>query len=728
MPRLIACLFAIFLILTSLPATAAESPQPAANGGVRTEDLQKLVKTLENDGDRARLVGDLKALIAAQKRTGAAEDTGILGDISDRLQTMGEDAIDAISLLETVPDAIAAVAVQLTDPDVRERWGRVIVTLASILLAAGLADAALSRLLRRSRRALEPTGAVNPWVRAPLTIAHAALDLIPVAACAASGYGVLMAFQVIGNARVAAVLVITAYASVRAIMVLARMLASPDAPTLRLLPVEDESAEYLVIWTRRLAGVGVFGYYALEAARLLGLPKTGHAAAMKGLGLAIAVMLAIFVLQNRQAVGIWLRSHGQNWGRRMQRLRNRFADVWHVLAILYIVAGYGVWASKIKGGFDFMLRASVATVIILVIASLISGALRRGINRGFAISQDVRDRFPRLEERANRYLPILHVVLRACVAIATLLTLMQAWGLDGLGLLTSDVGRRVVSSAVSIVAVLVGALIIWELVSGAIERYLQATNGDGEKLERSARARTLLPLLRNALLILLSIMVALIVLSELGVNIAPLLAGAGVVGIAIGFGSQKLVQDVITGAFILFEDTIAVGDVVNLGSHGGVVEAMSIRAIRLRDTAGAVHTVPFSAVGTVINMSKQFAFAVFDIGVAYREDPDQVMALMRDIGKEMREDPAFGPLVVEDLEILGLERFDASAVVIRARFKTVPLKQWTISREFNLRLKRRFDAEGVEMPFPQTTVWFGEDKKGYAPPARLQAVDSPEDE
>jgi small conductance mechanosensitive channel len=299
--------------------------------------------------------------------------------------------------------------------------------------------------------------------------------------------------------------------------------------------------------------------------------------------------------------------------------------------------------------------------------------------------------------------------MRGAVTLVTVVALAQSWGVDILGLFATEAGRRVIGSAISIGVVLVAALVVWELVHGAVERYLSATDADGNAVARSGRARTLLPLVRNAVFLVLLAMVTLIVLSELGVNIAPLLAGAGVVGIAIGFGSQKLVQDIITGAFILFEDTIAVGDVVKLGGdHAGAVEAISIRAIRLRDAQGSVHTIPFSAVSTVVNLTKGFNYAVFDVGVAYREDTDRVAEAITAVGAEMRAEPKWAAAMVEPLEVLGVERFDDSAVVMRARVKTNPSDKWSVAREFNRRLKKRFDELGIDIPFPQTTVWFGD--------------------
>jgi moderate conductance mechanosensitive channel len=247
--------------------------------------------------------------------------------------------------------------------------------------------------------------------------------------------------------------------------------------------------------------------------------------------------------------------------------------------------------------------------------------------------------------------------------------------------------------------VLLVALLIWEIFGSAIERYLNGVGVDGSRVARSARTRTLLPLLRTTVLIILLTTVGLIVLSELGVNIAPLLAGAGIAGIAVGFGSQALVKDVITGLFILLEDTLAVGEMIDVGNnHAGIVEAISVRTIRLRDLSGTLHTVPFSDVSTVRNLTRDYSYFVADVGVLYREDPDRVIAVLRDVGDSLRRDPDWAPSIVEPLEIFGVERFSDTAVVIRARLKTVPMRQFAIGREFNRRMKKAFDANGIEMP------------------------------
>jgi small conductance mechanosensitive channel len=209
-------------------------------------------------------------------------------------------------------------------------------------------------------------------------------------------------------------------------------------------------------------------------------------------------------------------------------------------------------------------------------------------------------------------------------------------------------------------------------------------------------------------------------LGALGIDIGPVLAAAGVLGLAVGFGAQSLVQDVISGFFILLEDQVRVGDVVEIAGKGGVVERLNLRMVVLRDLAGNVHYVRNNQIDVVTNLTKEFSYYVFDIGVAYRENVDEVIEVIRRVGAELREDPEYAEEILDDLEVLGVDQLGDSAVVIKARLKTQPIKQWRVGREYNRRLKAAFDAEGIEIPFPHMTVYMGEDKDGEAPPMHVQ--------
>jgi small conductance mechanosensitive channel len=240
--------------------------------------------------------------------------------------------------------------------------------------------------------------------------------------------------------------------------------------------------------------------------------------------------------------------------------------------------------------------------------------------------------------------------------------------------------------------------------------------------EQVRRAETIGRVLRYLASVIVTLIAAVLILSELGVSVAPILGAAGVVGLAVGFGAQSLVKDYFTGFFLLLENQLTTGDVVRIADRSGLVEDVTLRFVRLRDYDGNVHFIPNNLITSVTNMSRGFAQAVIDVGVAYREDTDAVVETMREVGRGMRADEAFATRILADLEIAGVERWDDSAVILRCRFKVAPLEQWGIRREFLRRLKKAFDAQGIEIPFPHLTVYAGADKQGQAPQFRILAV------
>lgn len=244
-----------------------------------------------------------------------------------------------------------------------------------------------------------------------------------------------------------------------------------------------------------------------------------------------------------------------------------------------------------------------------------------------------------------------------------------------------------------------------------VERSTQQGEVPGEARKR---VETLVRLLRQGVRILLWALVILILLRELNIEVAPLLASVGIAGLAIGFGAQNLVRDVISGFFMILENQVRVGDVAVINGTGGLVEQVNFRTIVLRDLSGVVHIIPNGSITSMSNMTTKWSAYVMDIGVAYKEDPDRVMEVMRQVGTEMRHDSYFGALIIEDLEIFGVDQFADSAVVIKARLKTLPIKQWEVGREFRRRLKLAFDAENIEIPFPHRTLYFGTEQNPLA--------------
>lgn len=697
------------------PATTAPAPPAAATppAVLPAADAARLAELLRDESRRNELLATLDGLarVTAEDVPGGLPLAPqsllaqILLAVSNGLGHVAEWVVGAVRSANDLPAVFAATERFFFDPVVRDRAFSVLWK-AIVVLAAGIAvERLLVVLLRPARRRIAETGEASHSFgrRAWLSFARFLLDLLPVIAFAAVSYAVITAIERWPSQRVLLIVANNAYLAARLARAIGRALFAPEAPGLRLLPMADETAAYCQVWLKRLSVWAVTGYAIAEAVLIFGLGQPAHNGVVKFVEFVLMAFLVLIVLQNRAQVAAAMRAPETMRGP-WAVVRNRLADVGHVLAVGYLFAGWAVSALQISDGYAHLLRFTATTIGVLGAAKLTSLLVDHLLGRVLSVEPDLSGRYPGLEGRVNRYTPVLKSLVHTAIWGAGAIVLLELWGLGAFAWFEQGrLGARLVGAAASVLFTLVLALLVWETVNSAINRHLEKLSRDAE-VARTARVRTLLPMLRTALLFVMIVVVALIVLNELGVNIAPLLAGAGVIGVAIGFGSQTLVRDVITGIFLLAEDAIAVGDVVNVAGQGGVVEALSIRSIRLRSLDGTVHIVPFSAVTTVSNMTKDFAFSVFDIGVAYGEDTDKVVEVLRALGAEMREEPRWANVIREPLEVLGVDRFLDSAVVIRCRFRTNPGSQWAVSREFNRRYKRRFDEVGIEIPFPYRKV------------------------
>jgi len=275
------------------------------------------------------------------------------------------------------------------------------------------------------------------------------------------------------------------------------------------------------------------------------------------------------------------------------------------------------------------------------------------------------------------------------------------------------------TTGIKIIFVVILTLILIKVIkvtSNRLSSMLQKKKADEES---EKRAKTLTSVIQNFLIILVLIVSAITVIGQLGIEIAPLLATAGIAGIAIGFAGQSLFKDIINGFFLLLWDQIRVNDYVQISEKRGMVEMINLKMTMLRDFNGNVHYIPNGTIDIVTNMTKDYSRYLFEIGVAYREDVDEVIEVIKEIDRGLREDPGFKEDILEPIEIFGLDKFADSALIIKARTTTKPLKQWRIAREFNRRLKKKFDEMGIEIPFPHRTLYIGQDKKGQAVPLRI---------
>ncbi|RQD66661.1 MAG: Mechanosensitive ion channel protein [Desulfonatronovibrio sp. MSAO_Bac4] len=730
----------LFLFFAQPAVLNAQETQAAGTAEISQVSIEKLLHSLEDPQRLESLKHDLRTLLEVSEATVKEPDfesRGLLGQIlamvSDNMQVVSEILAEVGRNLLQVPALVADIYEQAQDVEVLKSWGEMLSKVIMVLLAGVLAQILAFRLLKRARNALEDQEVYSKGVRALLRVGNTFLELIPIAAFAAAAYGLLPLLNPEQGTQLVALTLINANVLVRLILAFTRLVLLPKAPSLRFLPLDNESVQYLYIWARRVSRVGVYGFFTLEAALILGLPGSLYLFLLKLLGLIITLMIIVLILQNRSDVTAWLRGDeilsneessdpNRPFARKVMAigsLRKRLADFWHVIAVMFVVGMFITWVLEIEGGFYFVARAIVMTGVVVALTVFLIKLSRRGLEYLFKISDELKKAHPELETRANRYLPLIKHSVRGVIYVVAAFSILQAWGLGTISWILSPQGSAILSSFLIIFLIVGVAFLIWELASIKIENYLTKERQGAAEKKANTRALTLLPLLNNVLRIALILVAGMSVLSHLGINIAPLLAGAGVIGLAVGFGAQTLVRDVITGAFILMEDSIAVGDWVEAGGHAGTVEHLTIRTVTLRDLSGAVSVIPFGDVTSIKNNNRDYGYALVDAGVAYREDYGEVIKALQDVAVELRDDEIWGPDIIGELEIFGLNNLADSAVEVRVRMKTLPGRQFSIRRAFLERMKRVFDERGIEIPFPHQTVYFGVDKDGTAPPMRL---------
>ena len=537
-------------------------------------------------------------------------------------------------------------------------------------------------------------------VRLPFVLGRLVLELLPVLVFI--GVAMLLLGTGIGDiptTRLVILAVVNAYALSRGLICVVRALAGPFG----LFRVRPETAAYIEIWARRIVTVGVSGIAFANVALLLGLHHAGYKALLHLVMLIVHLFIVVIILQCRRQVAEAIRAPAGREGI-AARARNRFAAVWHYLAIALVLALWAVWALHIRNGYSLLLQYFIGTMAIALITRLATILVLSLIDRGFSISPDILQRFPGLEARANRYLPLLRKILTAVIAFIGFVALLEVWGVDAIvWFYGGQIGSRLLSAVATISIAALAAAVIWESSNALMDRQVNVLSREGH-YARARALRTFQPMLRTALLCVIVTVVGLTALSEIGVNVAPLLAGAGIVGIAIGFGSQKLVQDLITGLFLLLENTVQVGDNVSVSGLSGTVENVSIRTIRLRAADGSVHIVPFSAVTTITNASRGAGNAAVSVNVSYKEDTDRAGQILKDIVAEMRREPEFRQAIRGDLELWGVDKVDGSMASIVGQIRCTDSGRWPVQREFNRRMKRRFQECGIEIASAGQTI------------------------
>ena len=542
----------------------------------------------------------------------------------------------------------------------------------------------------------------NGWLllkRLPFILLAMVLDAVPPFVFLAAAMLLLatpIASDVLMRLMIGAV--VNAYVLCRLLLVAARGAFCAPSPKLRLLHVSNDAAAFLTIWCRRIALVAVLGYAVLQIGSLSGMSYGVEHGLGRIFGLIVHIMLVIMVLKRRREVEAWLRGRAPQEGNFWQELVARLASVWHIQAIIIIVLVWIVYATKFTTGIAHPLHLILMTLGTLILFRVVHIILLGALDKAFVMGNGQSSgRYALIATRASRYHGPLRGALRVAVMVGMTLVLLQIWGVDALAwFLFGGLGGRLISSLGTIAVTLVVAVLIWETINFVMQIYMDDLSQQGAYV-RAARLRTVLPILRNTLLIALFVVFVLTALSEIGVNIGPLLAGASILGVALGFGSQKLVQDFINGIFLLLENAMQVGDWVTAAGLSGSVENLSIRTLRLRAGDGSVHIIPFSSVSTVTNTNRGLGNAAVSVTISYDEDTDAVGEILKKIALDMRAEDAFKNGMLSDLQFWGVDKIDGTTATLVGQIVCTDAARWGVQREFNRRVKLAFAERGIRL-------------------------------
>ncbi|KAG0186386.1 hypothetical protein DFQ28_007939 [Apophysomyces sp. BC1034] len=536
----------------------------------------------------------------------------------------------------------------------------------------------------------------------PRALVHSLLGAVPLLAFALCASALLSTLGDIDTAAARAVgVIVDAYVIVRGVLIACAFFFAPHAPHLRLLPLRDRWASFAQGWTTRIAVVAGAGGALAGAGAQLGMTEAAQLALVKLVALVVHVMAAIAILQCRAPIARTIRRYFMKRPA-LTHFGHWLADIWAGSTVFVIISLWLVWALDVHNGYEMVLHLGGLSLAVLLAARLVAIVAFGSLGRAFEHSESESESTAGFaHRRAYRYYPLLRKVISFVIGITTLFTLLSIWGLHvGTFFVDNPIGTRLGSALATILIAALVAVLIWELANVGAERRLERWTAAGDVI-RAARLRTLLPMLRTTLLIAILMVVGFTALSQIGVNTGPLLAGASIFGVALGFGSQKLVQDFITGIFLLMENAMQVGDWVTVAGVSGSVEYLSIRTVRLRGSDGSLYTVPFSSVTTVNNTNRGIGNAAVKVVIAAGADVPYAIQTLVDIGAELRSDDTFKDGILSNFSFWGIDQVDGASITLVGQIACRDTRRWPVQREFNRRILERFTERGIELANPQ---------------------------
>lgn len=602
---------------------------------------------------------------------------------------------------------------------------RVIVNVLAFLLAGIGVEYGFRRLTAGMRTRL--TGAPAPGglgSRFGRTFLRALLDLVGLALFALASLGAFLAFPWPPIVALLVASFLVGSVIVRGCALIARFLLAPSAPALRLLPVGNRTARFAQRWVLGLASVGATGVLTCHVIRELGFFRVALPLFWLAVDLSLCAMIGILIWQLRGSVAGAIRVAGGS-----SRLAASLAELFPILGILWVGVIFVLLALGVR---DLALTLGLVGLLAPALAAG-DAAVATLAGRSHPPIEDQPDRSacatpPEPATDGSPYLAVVDRATRMAIVILFLAMIAAVWRIDLLALTDHALpGSRLLHAVFEIVLTVMLAELVWRAARIAIDTRLEALGGGPGQMPTEsgegggvagpgARARTLLPLLRNFIRLVLGTMVIMIVLATLGVNIGPLLAGAGVIGIAVGFGAQTLVRDIVAGVFFLLEDAFRVGEYVEIGELRGTVEAISLRSLRLRHHRGAIHTLPFGEMKSITNYSRDWIIMKLEFRLPFGTDLQLVKKLVKQVGRELQEDAELGRHLLEPPKSQGIRRLEEFNMVVGIKFMTTPGEQWVMRRETYHRILAAFCRHGIALATRDVLVRVdGQEAAGLSP-------------
>ncbi len=683
-----------------------EAEKEALSGQLSPAEVDDLLARLSDSDVRELLLYQLEQA-AAQRAQAAVQEKSVVQQFEDDANVIRENFLLTLAEIENLPSVLPFAIDRLADGRAPGFMWWFLLGVAAMFIVAAIAEWLMRRFTKALRERLEAGQVGRYRSRAYYVVLRVVYEAVARAVFVLAA--LLVFFSLYQGGQATRTTVMTYLAATLFVLItesIVRLLLAPGRDDLRLVKLPHDTAAYVYRCTLWFAVLVSFGVLTCHLLLTLGLGQRLHDMLQMIIGLIAVTMLIVMIWRCREPVSAAIRGpviEGVEGG----KFRPFLAQTWAGLAILYVLIIYVSSLYSRLSGENLWVGAGIGSLLIIVAVPLIEAALGYFLTLLFTGEGD-----DRVTLEASPYFSMARRIGRFILILLAVMVFAQLWGIPLFSFAQSDFGARVMRTVLDIGFTVLIAYIVWEITKAAIDSQLAADGDDAPVAELgsegggqgASRLKTLLPLIKRFIQVTLIVMAGMIILSSFGVDIGPLIAGAGVVGVAIGFGAQTLVRDIVSGVFFLLDDAFRMGEYVDVGDAKGTVEAINVRSLVLRHHRGPLHTIPFGEIQYLTNFSRDWVIMKLQFRVTYDTDVKKVKKIFKQIGQELMDDEILGPKFIEPLKSQGVLAMEDSAMILRAKFMAVPGEQFMIRKEVYTRVQQAFHDNGIKFAHKRVTV------------------------